>query len=44
MDLIMGICDTIHVLSAGRMLAQGKPADIRANPEVVRVYLGDGND
>ncbi len=41
MDLIMGICDTIHVLSAGRMLAHGTPADIRANPEVVRVYLGD---
>jgi branched-chain amino acid transport system ATP-binding protein len=41
MDLIMEVCDTIHVLNVGRLLASGNPAQIRANPEVVRVYLGD---
>ncbi|MBA2964934.1 MULTISPECIES: ABC transporter ATP-binding protein [Ramlibacter] len=41
MDLIMAVCDTIHVLNVGRLLASGSPAQVRANPEVVRVYLGD---
>lgn len=41
MDLIMDVCDTIHVLNVGRLLASGTPADIRADPEVVKVYLGD---
>ena len=41
MDLIMEVCDTIHVLNVGKLLASGDPAAIRANPEVVRVYLGD---
>jgi len=43
MDLIMEVCDTIHVLNVGRLLASGNPAQVRANPEVVRVYLGDEN-
>lgn len=43
MDLIMDVCDTIHVLNAGNVLASGSPADIRVNSEVVRVYLG-GDD
>ena len=43
MDLIMEVCDTIHVLNVGRLLASGDPARIRANAEVVRVYLG-GDD
>lgn len=41
MDLIMEVCDTIHVLNVGRLLASGTPSQIRSNPEVVRVYLGD---
>ena len=44
MDLIMEVCDTIHVLNVGRLLASGTPAAVRANPEVVRVYLGDDDD
>lgn len=44
MDLIMDVCDTIHVLNVGRLLASGAPAQIQANPEVVRVYLGDEDD
>ena len=44
MDLIMDVCDVIHVLNSGRMLATGSPAQIQANPEVVRVYLGDDDE
>jgi branched-chain amino acid transport system ATP-binding protein len=44
MDLIMDVCDTIHVLNVGRLLASGSPAAVRANPDVVRVYLGDDDE
>jgi branched-chain amino acid transport system ATP-binding protein len=44
MDLIMEVCDTIHVLNVGRILASGTPAAVRDNPEVVRVYLGADDD
>ena len=41
MALIMEICDRIHVLDQGRTLAQGTPADIRANLDVAAAYLGE---
>lgn len=44
MDLIMEVCDSIYVLNVGRLLASGNPEQIRANPEVVRVYLGDEDE
>ncbi|WP_321933482.1 ABC transporter ATP-binding protein [Paraburkholderia sp. J8-2] len=44
MDLIMDVCDTIHVLNVGRVLASGSPAQIRANADVVRVYLGEDDE
>lgn len=44
MDLIMEVCDTIHVLNVGRLLASGTPDQTRSNPEVVRVYLGDDDE
>jgi branched-chain amino acid transport system ATP-binding protein len=44
MDLIMQLCDRIHVLNFGRGIATGTPAEIRADQEVVRVYLGDSDD
>ncbi|CAM4146687.1 ABC transporter ATP-binding protein [Bordetella muralis] len=44
MDLIMEVCDTIHVLNVGRVLASGSPEQIRGNRDVVRVYLGDEDD
>jgi branched-chain amino acid transport system ATP-binding protein len=40
MDLIMGISDSITVLEAGRVLASGTPAEIRANRLVQDAYLG----
>lgn len=44
MDLIMDVCDSIYVLNVGQLLASGNPGEIRANPEVVRVYLGDEDE
>jgi branched-chain amino acid transport system ATP-binding protein len=41
MALIMDICDRIHVLDQGRTLAEGTPAEIRANLDVAGAYLGE---
>jgi branched-chain amino acid transport system ATP-binding protein len=41
MALIMDVCDRIHVLDQGRMLAEGTPSDIRANLDVAAAYLGE---
>jgi branched-chain amino acid transport system ATP-binding protein len=40
MEMIMGISDSITVLHQGRILAEGTPADIRANVAVQEAYLG----
>lgn len=40
MKMVMGISDRIVVLHHGELLATGTPADIRANDDVRRVYLG----
>ncbi len=37
----LGICDHACIISDGRVLAQGTPSEIVANPEVRRVYLGE---
>ena len=41
MALIMDVCDWIQVLDQGRTLAQGAPAQIRANLDVAAAYLGE---
>jgi branched-chain amino acid transport system ATP-binding protein len=40
MDLVMSVCDEIHVLDFGRVIASDAPGAIRANPDVQRAYLG----
>ena len=39
--LIMDVCDRIQVLDQGRTLAEGTPAEIRANVDVAAAYLGE---
>ena len=41
MHAIRSLCSHVVVLSAGKLIASGKPDDALSNPEVIRVYLGD---
>jgi len=41
MGLVMGVCDVVHVLDFGRLIASGSPAEIQANPTVIQAYLGE---
>ncbi len=44
MDLVMRVCENIHVLDFGSIIAEGTPAQVRANPVVQHAYLGYSGD
>jgi branched-chain amino acid transport system ATP-binding protein len=41
MDVVFGHADRVLVMSRGRLIAAGSPAQVRADPEVQAVYLGE---
>jgi branched-chain amino acid transport system ATP-binding protein len=41
MDAVFTLADRVSVLVYGRILASGTPAEMRANPQVRRAYLGE---
>ena len=41
MQVVMGVCEDIHVLDHGETIAHGAPAAIKADPKVLAAYLGE---
>ena len=44
MQVVMGVCEEIHVLDHGETIAHGTPDEVRTHPKVLAAYLGEDDD
>lgn len=44
METVMEVADSILVLNLGQGIFEGTPGEVQAHPEVIRAYLGEGEE